>query len=808
MPIRISGMNSGLDTEALVSELVSAYSKKTDKYVKAQTKVAWKQEAWQTMSARTSTFRKSLDSLRFSSAYKLKTTSISNSSKATVTAGNNAVNGTQTLKISKLAKSGYLTGGKLDTNREKVTSSTTLGDLGLSEEGTVSLNGKEITLSKSTTIKEAVTAFKDAGVDASFDEANQRIFISARASGKENDFSLYATNKNGAEALKKLGLYVKSNTANSVYTEWSKKYGTYKNETISDSTELSPELFTELENLLKTYNTNANTLADADDALAHLTKAQDYIIAKNDVANTDATLKDLVDHKDKLITSDGTTYTYNKDETTGEEYYTKDGEPVADGAEPTRYYLTTETTSRENDQPVLDDEGNPVMEDVTTRYLKAGGSEDKIDVQTADEYLQGLGDEGAKAVSKYRTAKATMEKIQAEAAAEGTSEAAGDTMDVHNLSSILAKIDASDASVAEAAEQQISDALNKYGTKRDDAQKALDDNALLADYAKRYAAAEEANDDKTKGLIVAQLKEEIAYANSMTAADAKPDYTGDAVRIDGEDAEISLNGAKFTSTTNSFSINGLTINAMALTDENETLSITTATDNQGIYDKIKDFLSEYNSLINAMTSSYNAENTSSYEPLTDDEKDAMSDKEIEKWEEKGKSGILRRDTTLSTLMSAMTGVMSKSYTIDGKTYALSSFGIKTLGILNSGKNEQNAYHIDGDADDDSTASNTDKLMAAIASDPDGVTKFFQKLASDLYDKLGENMTSTSLRSYGTFYNDKEMAKEYSDYTKTISRWEEKVADIEDSYYKKFAAMESALAELQSQTSQLSGLLGM
>lgn len=616
MPIRISGMNSGLDTEALVSELVSAYSKKTDKYVKAQTKVAWKQEAWQTMSARTSTFRKSLDSLRFSSAYKLKTTSISNSSKATVTAGNNAVNGTQTLKISKLAKSGYLTGGKLDTNREKVTSSTTLGDLGLSDEGMVSLNGKEITLSKSTTIKEAVAAFKDAGVDASFDEANQRIFISAKASGKENDFSLYATNKNGAEALKKLGLYVKSNTANSVYTEWSKKYGTYKNETISDSTELSPELFTELENLLKTYNTNANTLADADDA------------------------------------------------------------------------------------------------------------------------------------------------------------------------------------------------LNEYGTKRDDAQKALDDNALLADYAKRYAAAEEANDDKTKGLIVAQLKEEIAYANSMTAADAKPDYTGDAARIDGEDAEISLNGAKFTSTTNSFSINGLTINAMALTDENETLSITTATDNQGIYDKIKDFLSEYNSLINAMTSSYNAENTSSYEPLTDDEKDAMSDKEIEKWEEKGKSGILRRDTTLSTLMSAMTGVMSKSYTIDGKTYALSSFGIKTLGILNSGKNEQNAYHIDGDADDDSTASNTDKLMAAIASDPDGVTKFFQKLASDLYDKLGENMTSTSLRSYGTFYNDKEMAKEYSDYTKTISRWEEKVADIEDSYYKKFAAMESALAELQSQTSQLSGLLGM
>jgi flagellar hook-associated protein 2 len=208
-----------------------------------------------------------------------------------------------------------------------------------------------------------------------------------------------------------------------------------------------------------------------------------------------------------------------------------------------------------------------------------------------------------------------------------------------------------------------------------------------------------------------------------------------------------------------------------------------------------------------MTSYYNAESTSDYEPLTDDEKEAMTDSQIEKWEEKGKSGVLRRDSTLSALMSAMTSAMSKSYTINGKTYSLSSFGIKTLGILNAEKNEQNAYHIDGDEDDDDTKSNTDKLMAAIVSDPDGVMQFFQKLTSDVYDNLGTKMTSTSMRTYGTFYNDKEMAKEYSDYTTTISKWEDKLADMEDSYYKKFAAMESALASLQSKTSALSGLLG-
>lgn len=566
MPIRISGLNSGLDTESLVAELVSAYKTKTDNYVKAQTKLSWKQEAWKTMSAKTYSFRNSLDKLRFSSAYNLKTTSVSNSSKASITADNNAVNGTQTLQITSLAKTGYLTGGKMKSaDGSKVTASSTMKDLGVTTGGDFSINGKRVTINGDMKVSEVVSKLKDAGVNANFDETNQRIFVSSTESGKDAEFSLTGLDVNGAKALNALGLNAKPG----------------------------------------------------------------------------GTSADYADYKDK----------------------------------------------------------------------------------------------------------------------------------------------------------DLGELLESYGSGENDK------DLVLASFAKEYRNA----DDETKALVLEQFKDFIEYKNDTGNQVA---YNEDAVRIYGQDAAITLNGAKFTSSSNSFSINGLTINAMALTDGNETLTITTSTDHQGIYDKIKDFLSEYNSLINAMTSSYNAENTKEYEPLTSEEKDAMSESEVEKWEEKGKSGILRRDTTLSSLMSAMTGVMAKSYKIGDNTYALSSFGIKTLGIMNAEKNEHNAYHIDGDEDDESTSSNTDKLMAAIVSDPEGVTEFFQKLTSDLYDKLGDHMTSTNLRTYGTFYNDKEMAKEYSDYTKTISDWEDKVADIEDSYYKKFAAMESALAELQSQSSQLSGLLGM
>ena len=122
-------------------------------------------------------------------------------------------------------------------------------------------------------------------------------------------------------------------------------------------------------------------------------------------------------------------------------------------------------------------------------------------------------------------------------------------------------------------------------------------------------------------------------------------------------------------------------------------------------------------------------------------------------------------------------------------------------------NQQNAFHIDGDQDDASVSGNVDKLMAALTSDPDSVVAFMQEMATNLYDTINDKMKSTSLSSTYTVYNDREMASEYSDYTSLIKKWEEKLAAQEDYYYKKFAAMETALSKINSQSSSFSGLLG-
>ena len=137
------------------------------------------------------------------------------------------------------------------------------------------------------------------------------------------------------------------------------------------------------------------------------------------------------------------------------------------------------------------------------------------------------------------------------------------------------------------------------------------------------------------------------------------------------DAKIKLNGAEYTSSTNEFAVNGLSVTALAKTSGE--ISVTVATDSEGIYEQVKDLLSQYNSLINEMNKLYNADSAKGYEPLTDDEKDSMSDTEVEKWEAKVKDSLLRRDDSLESLISSMTTAMSKGYEVNGKTYYLTSF---------------------------------------------------------------------------------------------------------------------------------------
>ncbi len=280
-----------------------------------------------------------------------------------------------------------------------------------------------------------------------------------------------------------------------------------------------------------------------------------------------------------------------------------------------------------------------------------------------------------------------------------------------------------------------------------------------------------------------------------------------AIKTDAENAEIELNGMKYTSDTNSFNINGLTLTVNSKTAPGEEVTITTQDDTDGIYDMIKNFFKEYNSIINEMDKMYYADSAKGYEPLTDEEKEAMSDSAIEEWETKIKDSILRKDSSLGTIANTFKTLLMEPVEVDGKKMYLSNFGIGTLNYFTAPENEKNAYHIDGDSDDAETSGNADKLKSMIANDPDTVVKFFTGLSKKLYEEVGKTMKDNDYSSMYSVYDDKKMKEEYDDYTAKIKDLEKKLADYEDKWYAKFAAMETALAKMQSNASAVTSLLG-
>ena len=284
--------------------------------------------------------------------------------------------------------------------------------------------------------------------------------------------------------------------------------------------------------------------------------------------------------------------------------------------------------------------------------------------------------------------------------------------------------------------------------------------------------------------------------NGITASS-----TGEMAIVSASDAKIRLNGAIIESSSNTIQANGLTLDLISTTGEND-IKITVNNDVDAVYEKMKDFVKSYNELMTEMYEKYNAPSSRGYSMLTSEQKEAMTDDQVKLWEDKIKNSLLRRDDTLNDLMSAFRSAMQESVEVDGKTYSLSSFGIVTGNYT-----EHGLLHIEGDTDDAGYGDKSDSLRAALESDPDAVSQALSGIMSKFYSTLTNKMSTSKLSSALTFYNDKQMKSQAETYEKDIKNWETRLQDIEDKYYKQFSAMEKAMANLQNQQSQLAGFFG-
>ena len=346
--------------------------------------------------------------------------------------------------------------------------------------------------------------------------------------------------------------------------------------------------------------------------------------------------------------------------------------------------------------------------------------------------------------------------------------------------------------------------------------------------------------NKYTGQIEAKDKESGALAEFKITDPFGDDVVFDeskAPSIDyrpGQDAEftVTVNGEQIDMkrSSNSVSIDGLTITMKDVFDgaKNEdgtpavdstgkpknSVTFKTTTDSDKIVDAVKSMIEDYNAMMSEIKSAYSTMpyqksngTFANYEPLTDEERQGMTESAIERYEEKAKQGILFGDRNLSTLYDKMRNIFNLSGE-DGAT-------LRAMGISTSYSTSDGTQTITLDEG---------KLRDMLESDPDRVTELFTKTDGtggimqnmktqlDNYAKTtGEpkgiliQQAGSPLSSLSLLNNS--WQKEIDSLNTQVERWQDKLSDQVDRYTQQFTRLEMLINQMNSQSSTLAGLMG-
>lgn len=294
-----------------------------------------------------------------------------------------------------------------------------------------------------------------------------------------------------------------------------------------------------------------------------------------------------------------------------------------------------------------------------------------------------------------------------------------------------------------------------------------------------------------------------------------------ATTVAGQNAIVTINGVDTERSSNTFTTGGLSITLLETTgsyqkaddgsfklDENgnkiftgETATATTTKDTDKIYEGLKSFVEAYNKLIGDLNSRIDEEATyRDYAPLTSDQKKEMSESEIELWEEKAKTGLLRNDTNISSFLSSMRSAL---YTKpDGCDFALYQIGIET----SSEWEDKGKLVID-----------ESKLKSMIETNSQDIQELFTNATDGLATKLNSVIkatANTNSSTPGTLVGLAGVVGKATEITNTLTKQlrsiNSKIEELQDKYetektryWKMFNSMESALSSLNTQSSWLS-----
>lgn len=297
-----------------------------------------------------------------------------------------------------------------------------------------------------------------------------------------------------------------------------------------------------------------------------------------------------------------------------------------------------------------------------------------------------------------------------------------------------------------------------------------------------------------------------------------------AHHTDAKNAVLEIDGTTIVKSSNNFTVEGVQYSLNELYDGADgDIEIKVNVDTDDIKDKITKFVETYNGLLEMINGKLIEKKNYDYEPLTSDEKEALSDDEVEQWEEKAKKGLLRSDSSLQSMLTSMRLALYES--VEGVGLTLADMGITTSANYKDG----GKLIIDEDDLDEALSNNYDEVVKLFTNESDkeyldteNISERYSEngIAHRLFDIIENNIriTRDSSGSKGTLLEKAGMEGDVTstnnilssmitDYETKIDNLWDSYYDMEDSLYIRFGNMEAALAELQAQSSSLMSQLG-